>query len=312
MARSLGVCVMALVSIAIMSVRSEDELTAQDREPFEQMPEVVRLTNDEEFEHRPVWHPDGKRIVFARHENGGNSIALYEMIAKPGSTPRRITKRKDPEYNAVVSPDGRQILFTAVAVSGTQGNLDLALMPLDGTSEPKIVFGDVEGKLSHQDWPAWHPDGKRYVFNSTHDGNQELYFADIEGGTPPERLTQSPGQDVHPVVSPDGSYVLFSTDRWGGLELARLNLKDKSVKRLTESPGYDDYPAISPDSNRWVYVSNRTGNPDLWLGRSDGPARQLTDTPDPELFPAFSKDGKSIVFVSGRQGQSDIYTMTLP
>lgn len=284
----------------------------QEPEFLKPLPAVVRLTNDEEFEHRPVWHPDGQHILFARHEDGGNAIHLYVMNATPGSTPKRITKRKDPEYNAVVSPDGKQVLFTAVSVSGTQGNLDLALMPLDSTTEPKIIAGDVDGKLSHQDWPAWHPDGKRYVFNSTHDGNQELYVAEIDGGQPPERLTQSPGQDVHPAVSPDGAFILFATDRWSGLELARLDLRDKSVTRLTESPGYDDYPAISPDGKHWVFVSNRSGNPDLWLGAAEGPPRRLTDTPEPELFPSFSKDGKSIVFVSGRKGQSDIYILTLP
>ncbi|MBI1323428.1 biopolymer transporter Tol [bacterium] len=307
-------CVLAsaIFSLSFMSFRSESQLKSLDAEDLPQLPEVVRLTNDEEFEHRPVWHPDGKRILFARHEDGGNSIHLYLMDAKPGATPKRITKRKDPEYDAVVSPDGRQMLFTAVAVSGTQGNLDLALMPLDGTSDPKIVAGDVEGKLSHQDWAAWHPDGKRYAFNSTQEGNQEIYLANIEAGEPPERLTQSPGQDVHPSISPDGRFILFATDRWSGLELARLDLKDKSVTRLTESPGYDDYPAIAPDGKRWVFVSNRSGNPDLWLGSADRPPSRLTDTAEPELFPSFANDGKSIVFVSGRNGQSDIYVLTLP
>lgn len=312
MIRSRVLLATALVSMAIIYTRSGGGLKSQEPEPSSPMPDVVRLTNDDEFEHRPVWHPDGKRILFARHEDGGNAIHLYVMNAKPDSTPKRITRRNDPEYNAVVSPDGGQILFTAVAVSGTQGNLDISWMKLDGTSEPKVVAGDVEGQLSHQDWPAWHPDGKRYAFASTHEGNQEVYIAQIDGGKPPERLTQSPGQDVHPDLSPDGAFALFATDRWGGLELARLDLKDKSVTRLTESPGFDDYPSISPDGERWVFVSNRSGNPDLWIGSADDPPLQLTDTPEPEMFPSFSRDGKAIVFVSARNGKSDIYMLTLP
>ena len=314
MAKVRGDHLVVLVIPVILTclVSSGSRLISQDRKASVSMPEVVRLTNDEEFEHRPVWHPDGKRIVFARHEDGGNSIHLYIMDAAPGARPVRITTRKQPEYDAVVSPDGKQVLFSAVAVSGTQGNLDIASVPLDGKSEPKIVAGDVDGKLSHQDWPAWFPDGKRFLFSSTQDGNQEIYVGSMEEGTAPERLTQSPGQDVHPALSPDSAYVLFATDRWGGLELARLELKDRSIVRITESPGLDDYPSISPDGQRWVYVSNRSGNSDIWLGSTTGPPRQLTDTPEPEFFPSFSNDGKTIVFVSARQGQSDIYMMKAP
>lgn len=288
------------------AVRSEGEARA------DASAEPVRITNDGAYKHRPVWLTDGKRLMFARHEEGGNAIRLRVAEAKPGAETKRLTRRKDPEYNAVVSPDGTQVLFTAVTLSGTQGNLDIVLMPLDGTDEPRVVAGDGGGALSHQDWPAWHPDGKRFLFNSTHEGNQEIYNGSTEPGTVPERLTQSPGQDVHPAVSPDGRYAIFATDRWGGLELARLNLADKSVTRLTESPGFDDYPAISPDGRRWVFVSNRSGNPDLWLADEAGTLVRLTDSPEPESFPAFSNDGGAIVFVSGRHGSTEIHTLRLP
>lgn len=274
--------------------------------------EPVRLTFDGTFKHRPVWLTDNKRLMFARHEDGGNAIRLVVAEAKPEAETKRLTRRKDPEFNAVVSPDGTQVLFTAVTLSGTQGNLDIVLMPLDGSAEPRVVAGDGAGPLSHQDWPAWLPDGKRFLFNSTHEGNQEIYVGSTEPGTVPERLTQSPGQDVHPAVSPDGQFAIFATDRWGGLELARLNLNDKSVTRLTESPGFDDYPAISPDGRRWAFVSNRSGNPDLWLMDVEGRTVRLTETAEPESFPSFSNDGGSIVFVSGRHGSTEIHTLRLP
>jgi len=273
---------------------------------------IERLTTDGAYKHRPFWLPDGVRILFGRHEEGGNAIRLRVASGPGDSDPKRLTRRKDPEYDAAISPDGTQVLFTAITLSGTQGNLDIVLMPIDGTAEPKVVAGDVNGQLSHQDWPAWLPDGKRFVFNSTHEGNQEIYLGYVDGSKPPERLTQSPGQDVHPAVSPDGSWLVFATDRWGGFELARLKIEDKSITRLTESRGFDDYPTIAPDGKRLVFVSNRCGNPDLWLMDENRKTTRLTDSPEPDLFPAFSKDGRSIVFVSGRDGEIDLYRIELP
>lgn len=267
----------------------------------------VRITDDGAYKHRPVWHPDGKRIVFARHEEGGNAIRIRIAAGADDSDPQRLTRRKDPEYHAVVSPDGTQVLLTTITLSGTQGNLDIAVMPLDGSAEPRVVAGDKDGKLSHQDWPAWLPDGKRFVFNSTHEGNQEIYLGYVDGSKPAERLTQSPGQDVHPAVAPDGSFVIFATDRWGGLELARLDIADRSVTRLTKSPGLDDYPTIAPDGKRWAFVSNRSGNMDIWSANADGTTHRLTDGPEPDLFPSFSPDGESIVILSGKHGKTDLY-----
>lgn len=273
---------------------------------------IERLTSDGAYKHRPVWLADGKRILFGRHEEGGNAIRLRISSGAGDAMPRRLTQRKDPEYDAAISPDGTQVLFTAITLSGTQGNLDIVLMPLDGQAEPKVVAGDVNGQLSHQDWPAWLPDGKRFVFNSTHEGNQEIYLGYADGSKPPERLTQSPGQDVHPVAMPDGKSLIFATDRWGGLELARLKIDDKSVVRLTESPGFDDYPSLSPDGKSLVFVSNRSGNPDLWLIDEKGRTTRLTDSPEPDLFPAFSREGESIIFVSGQHGETDLYRVALP
>ena len=59
---------------------------------------------------------------------------------------------RTPEYNGVFSPDGARVLFVAITLSGTQGNLDIAAINADGAGL-KTVVGD-EGKLSHQDWPV--------------------------------------------------------------------------------------------------------------------------------------------------------------
>jgi TolB protein len=269
----------------------------------------TRLTTDGLDKQRPCWSPDGRFLLFARHEAGGTAIWQYVLDPKNPSSLRRLTDRKAPEFNGVFSPDGSKVLFAAVTLSGTQGNLDIASVNADGTGL-KTLTNDG-GKLAHQDWPSWSPDGRRFVFASTHEGNQEVYSASADGSDL-VRLTQSPGIDAHPCWSPDGRAVAFTTDRWGGLELAAVKPDGTGLVRLTHSPGLDDYPAYSPDGTRLAFVSNRDGQFEVYLARPDGSGPQnLTRHPARDTFPTWTPDGRGVTFVSDRGGGTDLYTLGL-
>src|SRR6185503_7811426 len=102
-------------------------------------------------------------------------------------------------------------------------------------------FAGDHKKLSHEEYPAWSPDGKRIAYSSTYQWNQEIYIGAIEGGQH-IRLTSDPALDAHPAWSPDGKRLAFATNRWGDFELALCDSDGDNVERLTESPGLDDYP----------------------------------------------------------------------
>ena len=271
---------------------------------------LLRLTRDGLDKQRPCWAPDGRRLLFARHERGGMHVWQYVLDTKvPGAVARRLTGRKDPEYNGAFSPDGARVLFAAIALSGTQGNLDIAAINADGTGLKTAFAGP--GPLSHQDWPAWSPDGRRFACSSTHEGNQEIYTAAVDG-TGLVRLTQSGGIDAHPCWSPDGRSIAFATDRWGGLELAAVRPDGSELVRLTRSRGLDDYPAYSPDGRRLAFVSNRDGQFEVYVSASDGSgAINVSRHPLRDTFPTWTPDGRGVTFVSNRDGGFDLYTRTL-
>jgi TolB protein len=271
---------------------------------------LERLTDDGLDKQRPAWSPDGRRLLFARHTPDGANIWQYVLDRDmPGSAPRRLTGRKEPEYHGTFAPDGRHVLFVAITLSGTQGNLDIAQIDADGGSL-KTIAGD-RGKLSHQDWPAWSPDGRRFAFSSTHEGNQEIYTARADGSDL-VRLTQNPGVDSHPCWSPDGRSVAFATDRWGGLELAAAAPDGTNLVRLTRSPGLDDYPSYSPDGSKLAFVSNRDGQFEIYLASADGSGPvNLSRHPGRDRYPTWTPDGKGVTFVSDREGGSEVYILWL-
>jgi TolB protein len=269
---------------------------------------ALRITQDGLDKHRPTWFPDGRRITFAREESDGSHIWQYVLDpAKPNSLKRLTDRKAGVEYNGAVSPDGTRVLLVVVSLSGTQGNLDIALLKADGT-DLKIVAGDEGGKLSHQDWPSWSPDGKRFAFSSTHEGNQEIYVANDDGSNR-VRLTQNPGLDAHACWSSDGKRIAFATDRWGGLELASVSPDGSSLTRLTESPGLDDYPAYAPDSRSIAFVSNRDGQFEVYVVRADGTnPMNVSHSPARDTFPTWTPDGNGITWVSNRTGGAEIFT----
>ena len=267
--------------------------------------EPVRLTSDGLLKQRPVWFPDNRQLVFARHD--GSTIFLFVLDTESGEE-RRLTDRDDPEYDAVPAPDGGSLLFAFDMVSPNQGDIDIARWTIDGGKfEPLIVTGD---KLSHEEWPALSPDGKRIAYTSTRHDNQELYIADRDEKKT-IRLTNDPALDAHPALSPDGNSIAFATSRWGDLEIALIQRDGDGLRRLTHSTGLDDYPAFSPGGQTIAFTTNRNGFFDIAV--MDLESEQIVWTTNDEAldnFPSWSPDGR-LTFVSNRNGGFEIYTVEL-
>jgi TolB protein len=269
-------------------------------------PIAVRLTTDGHFKQRPAWSPDGTWLSFTRHQ--GASIFLY-LRSADGAQEKRLTTRDAPEFDAVWSPDGRRLAFCFDKTVPNQGDMDVYTIGVDGQDLQPVAA--TAGKLSHEEWPSWSPDGQWIALSSTRDGNQEIYVVRPDGKDL-RRLTSDPALDTHPAWSPDGKRIAFSTNRWGDLELATINADGSNLMRLTQSPGLDDYPNWSPDGKQIAFTSNRDGNFEIYLCDADGNnARNVTRHPAIDNFPAWTPSG-DLTFVSNRDGGFDIYQQALP
>ena len=272
---------------------------------FAQNNAPVRFTTDGHLKQRPVWSPDGKSLLFTRHQ--GATIFLF-VLTTENKTERRLTANTYPEFDAVYSPDGKRIAFSYDKASPNQGDIDVNSCLTDGT-DIKVVAG-TEGKLSHEEWPSWSPDGQWIAYSCTKDDNQEIYVAKADGSEK-KRLTTDPAIDAHPAWSPDGKKIAFATSRWGDLELAVMNADGSELVRLTKSAGMDDYPNWSPDGKRLAFTSNRDGNLEIYTIDPDGQdPRNETQNPAIDNFASWTKDGR-LTFVSSREDGFDVYVAPL-
>src|SRR4051794_10543027 len=134
----------------------------------------------------------------------------------------------------------------------------LALLVMAGallatTIRPEIAMAqDVR-------WPR----GTRIAYDSSRDGNAEIYTMFTDGGDQ-IRLTDNPAFDGEPAWSPDRSSIAFVSDRDGTNNIYVMNADGTNAHPLTSNQADNIDPAWSPDGQRIAFASNQTGNYDIY------------------------------------------------
>jgi TolB protein len=156
--------------------------------------------------------------------------------------------------------------------------------------------------------PTPFPGTNLIAFESTREGNAEVYLLDTGAGTV-TNLTRHPAEDRAPAWRPDGGAVAFESHRDGNWEIYVLDLASGALERLTENPAYDGRPTWSPDGSQIAFETYRNGNLDIYIVDVAGPleAQPLTGDSAGDYGPAWSPDGKTIAFASWRDGNKEVY-----
>jgi imidazolonepropionase-like amidohydrolase/Tol biopolymer transport system component len=142
------------------------------------------------------------------------------------------------------------------------------------------------------------PDGRTIVFDHLGD----LFTVPIAGG-PATRLTRGMGLDAQPRYSPDGTDVVFTSDRDGGENVWILAVDLSDTVQVTKGK-HDAYvsPEWTPDGQ--YVVANKDGKLHLWH-RKGGAGAQLVKEPENmrTVGGAFGTDPRYVWFSADvRQG----------
>lgn len=137
-------------------------------------------------------------------------------------------------------------------------------------------------------------------------------------------LTNNDAYDAECAYSPDGKWIVFTSDRTGDAELyvSRPN-GGTDLSQLTHAKGYDGGAFFSPNGKRLVYRSDRVGNDLLQIYVADlvRPVpgkplklireRQLTRDGNVNWGPYWHPDGKHIIYATSAHGHQnyELYLM---
>ena len=149
--------------------------------------------------------------------------------------------------------------------------------------------------------PAWRPDSRALVFESTLPGVFSIYTINIDG-TGLRRLTPDSANNEQAHWSPNGRRIVFSSDRAGHLDLYLMDPDGSDIVRLTTTAGGGYYQASFSPDGRWIAFQGRPDNHEtrdrLYVIASDGSGlRQLTDSTVGAEGPQWSADGRTITFL---------------
>ena len=113
-----------------------------------------------------------------------------------------------------------------------------------------------------------------------------------------------------PSWSPDGSQIVFYSNRHGNDEIYVMNADGSDVTRLTTSPASEGYPVFSPDGSKISFDTDRDGNFEVYVVNADGSSpTRLTDHPLNDVAASWSPDGSEIAFMSYRNEAFEVRVM---
>lgn len=232
-----------------------------------------------------AWRPDGEEIVTSQLESIDPYRLFHDLYAVDlaGDQDRLThgTRLAEPD----VRRDGRM-----VAVRG--GGEWNALVTTD--DEGRVLRALAES-TSGVNWanPRWSPDGTRIaVARWLTGGRYDVVVMDTAGRIVRE-LTSDRALDLTPAWSPDGRYVVFSSDRTGIPNLFAYDLRDDRLLQVTNLLTGAFQPDVSPDG-RWIafawYHANGTHvaripyDPGAWRPAPPVRAEAASPGPDPARF----------------------------
>ncbi len=110
------------------------------------------------------------------------------------------------------------------------------------------------------------------------------------------QLTDEPGQELYPSLSPDGKSVIYSGRTSGNWDIYSLRVGGKNPVNLTKDSIADDtQPVFSPDGEQIAFRSDRDGGGIFVMGATGENVKRITES---GYNPAWSPDGREIVFAS--------------
>jgi Tol biopolymer transport system component len=273
--------------------------------------QIVALTSNFDRAGEAYFSPDMRWIVFQARPAGEAHDQMYLAQLRSGGagingigTPIRISPQGSWNSCGYFSPNGNSLIF---ASSGDRP------VP-EGQSGYQREGGNYR----------WFSPAEAEIYRA--DGWQGAIAAAEPGGiTNLARypITKNDAYDAECAFSPDGKWIIRTSNRTGDLELFAMHPDGSDNVQLTHTPGYDGGAFFSPDGKRIVFRSDRKRKDYLQIHTADltfdalgniagiGNDRELThDLEVVNWAPFWHPDGRHIIYASsGREHRYDLWVM---
>ena len=278
----------------------------------------------------PSWSPDGRWLAFISEREGevagkdekkrGKGKPQIWLLPLEGGEARQLTFMEHGAATPIWSPDSKQILFSAEV----------------GPPDEETEEGKPLPKVHVIDRLWYRLDGVGYIYER----RSHLFLTTIQGGTP-QQLTDGDWDDGEAAWSPDGSRVVFTSnraeDRWRilGADLYTLSIQNETagaLRCLTDGTLSCASPSWSPDGKTLAFLASYKvhsgGHAYLYSAAADSDKQEPTclskdfagtcmdftnsDMGDEHLMPApvWSVDGTTLYVLASYHGASRLFALS--
>jgi serine/threonine protein kinase len=260
--------------------------------------EVAKLDN--RWRACPRFSPDGAHVAVTGPGQQPGTPSSVEIVPVAGGEPRRVPAASAVGYLSCVAWMSPHRIAYVQGESWVQNNParivdhDLATgvaRYVPSSPSPSSTLDVIgESALLFEAWSA----------------PLNLREARIGGTRRGRWLTRGMGVNRQPVYSPDGAWIVFSSNQGGNLDLWAVSPSSGAIRRLTDHPAEDWDPAFAPDG-QLLWSSRRTGNFEVWRAAGDGSgAAQVTNDGVSAENPSATPDGW-VVYASAHPSHAGVW-----
>ena len=171
----------------------------------------------------PRLSPDGTRIVLNQNPFGVVTFDIASDVSAVVS---------DVGLYPLWTPDGAGVVFSAPS---DEGPMSLFRRPIDSVaSAAELILPGGFPLVAH----AFAEGGSTLVLHEQNPATgREIFLLPLDGAGEMRAFASSPADETSPVVSPDGGWIAFVSDRTGRSEVYLRSLDDAVVERTISSDG---------------------------------------------------------------------------
>jgi Tol biopolymer transport system component/predicted Ser/Thr protein kinase len=175
------------------------------------------------------------------------------------------------------------------------------------------MLGGV-GEPGRYDSVTLSPDGTKAAVAHASGGSLDIWIDELVHGTS-QRLTFDPASDMMAVWSPDGSRLVFASNRAGVYDIYEQASSGVGSEDVLLKSGEPKYPYDWSPDGRWLLYGVLGANLDLWVVHPAAgerkPVRYLASQFNKSQA-RFSPDGRFIAYTSNESGKNEVYVQPFP
>jgi len=254
-----------------------------------------------------VFSPDSKRIAYWRTD--WSSLNEIRIVGVQGGASQVLRKLADTDLVSLNdwSRDGKYVL---AYIEYKSSPAQIALI--------SARDGSLRVLKQPDSWPgrmSFSPDGKFVLYDGRGSSGPDVHLLSIDGRRD-IALAPHPADDLAAGWSPDGTHILFASNRTGPLSLWTLAVKDgvaQGEAQLVLADAGNIEPLGTTRNGSFCYWLN-TGLVDIYSAAIDPESATVIDPPKPVVhrfvasnqFPDWSPNGRYLLYQSNRPGSESL------